>query len=217
MLTSSLRGTGLAGVPAEYLNWRYLRDLPQPLGLKTLLGYYARVQARRTTANGAFGLKLHFNQFQKLFMDHNKVTEAGVKFLKLHSHFVLTSRRDKIAQALSKLAASRSEIWNSKNPVDAGKQNHTFSRSDVPEILYHLRQTMMEELNWKSICEQLQLRCIEVVYEDLVGSPHSELGRVYSFLGIDAEYTPPTTVKLSRDSHRDAKQQFLEALGALSS
>lgn len=214
MLISSLRSTGVAGVPAEYLNGRHLQSLPQPLTLDTVLEYYASVQTRRTTPNGWFGVKLHFSQFRKWFMDGNEVTEAGMQFLRSHSHFVLTSRRDRIAQAISSLAASRSEVWNSRNDADAGGQTYSFVRSDIPEILHHLRQTMVEELSWREISNRLGLECLEIVYEDLAASPQAEIERVYAFLGIDAEYAPPATVKLSRDGNREAKRQFLEAIGA---
>ena len=214
MLCSALRQTGAAGVPMEYLSEVPLRQLPQPVTPAVLADYLTGVEARRTTPNGVFGLKLHYDQFRTLFIAEGKITEPGLGFLSSFSHFILIRRKDKIAQIMSYASARQSDRWNSTDAARQGRQNYEFSSADVPALLRDLHKVVLQEQAWKAICTALGLNTTEVAYEDLASSPRREVERVLAFLGINAAYQPPKTVKLSRDSHGEAKRRLLEELGA---
>jgi hypothetical protein len=83
-----------------------------------------------------------------------------------------------------------------------------------PGIIEQIKKLMAEELSSRALCNQMTLRSTEVVYEVLSASSCSEVERVFAFLGIEAQYRPPRSVKLSRDCHREAKKRTLEEIRA---
>ena len=214
MICSALASSGIAGVPIEYFNAAHLRALSDPLDLAVVLEYYEDAVSRRTTNNGVFGMKLHYDQFEPLFVRGDTVTESGGSFLKSFDRIILTSRRDKLAQAFSELVALRTDHWNSEDDLDEGKQNYDFDRKDIPDILYFLSRAVSGETAWNDICKNLELKPHRVAYEDLSKSPQTELKKVVQHLGLPVEDIAPLTVKMSRDSNWDAKKSFLKALGA---
>lgn len=213
MITSALEASGLAGVPIEYFNLQHLRQLPKPLSLGSVQKYYADVVSRRTTANGVFGMKIHHDQFRHIFMPEGTVSPAGEKFLKSFDRLILTSRRDKLAQALSQLTAFRKGQWNSTDREHEGKQNYEFSSADLLLIIDYLRDAVRGEAHWKDICARHALEPLCVVYEDLCRSPQAELARVVAHLGLPIDNPAPQTIKLSRDSNREGKLKFLREIG----
>lgn len=213
MITSALEASGLAGVPVEYFNLQHLRQLPKPLSLGAVQRYYADVVSRRTSANGVFGMKIHHDQFRHLFMPDGALLPAGEKFLRSFDRLILTSRRDKLAQAISQITAFRKGQWNSSDRQHEGRQNYEFSSADVPLIIDYLRDAVTGETLWKDICGRLALQPLRVVYEDLCRSPEVELARVVAHLGLAIDNAAPQTIKLSRDSNRDGKLKFLKEIG----
>lgn len=213
MISSSLQASGHAGVPVEYFNHEHLRKLPGPLSLASVHAYYTDVVSRRTSGNGVFGMKLHHDQFKPLFMKENAVMEAGAKFLRSFDRIILTSRRDKLAQAISQLTAYRSGNWNTSDRSLEGRQNYEFRKADVPIILTYLQDAFSGELFWDKICARLDLHPLRITYEDLSRSPEAELARVFKYLGLQVAPTAPQTVKLSRDNNREAKLRFLQEIG----
>ncbi len=112
MLCSALRATKSAGVPLEYLNpdlmtlWvKTKRPLRPEIG-----AYMTDIERRRTTANGVFGQKLHFNQWAKLLAPAGEAVSLG--FLKSMDKLIFIVRRDKLAQAMSWTFAKQTMIFN---------------------------------------------------------------------------------------------------------
>lgn len=213
MITSALQASGLAGVPIEYFNLQHIRQLPKPLNLAAVQKYYAEVVSRRTSANGVFGMKIHHDQFRHIFMPDGDLSPAGEKFLRSFDRLILTSRRDKLAQALSQLTAFRKGQWNSTDREHEGRQNYEFSSADALLIIDYLRDAVAGEALWNDICARLALSPLRVVYEELCQSPRTELARVVAHLGLPIDNPAPQTIKLSRDSHRDGKLKFLREIG----
>lgn len=213
MITSALEASGLAGVPIEYFNSQHLRNLARPVTLASVRSYYDDVVSRRTSSNGVFGMKLHHDQFKPLFMPDNAISPAGVKFLRSFDRIILTSRRDKLAQAISQLTAFRTRNWNTSDRTQEGRQNYVFDQADVPVILDYLRDAVTGEMFWNEVCEQLSLSPLRVVYEDLCQSPATQLSRVAEYLGLPIADLAPQTIRLSRDGNRQGKLHFLRAIG----
>jgi LPS sulfotransferase NodH len=215
MLCSALRETGLAGFPTEYLTPQATESLPRPLTPEVLAAYLGDLDTRRTTANGVFGIKLHYGHFKQFFIVDGKITEQGQRFLHSFSHVIRMRRQDKIAQAISLHMAARLDRWNSTDADRQGQQNYEFRSADVPALLRDLHTAVLQDQAWRTICAALGLKTAEVVYEALASSPRQEVERVLAFLGIDAAYQPPRTVKLSLDSNGEAKRRFLAELGVV--
>lgn len=214
LICSALRKAGNAGRPTEFLHKRLTQLLPQPLTSNILWSYYNDILARETSSNGVFGMKLHFGQFKDLFMRQNVVTNDGIAFLKSFDKTILVSREDKIAQAISLMLAKKHERWNSSKPTDAGSQNLKFQPSDAPIILRYLMNVMADHAAWVQLSEGLNLRPLEITYEQISVFPQAELNRIFDHLGLPSREVTPDTVKLSRDNHKESKSCFLKAIGA---
>lgn len=213
LIAAALSKTGCAGVPDEYFNREYLMRLPQPLTMNSVKAYYQDIVSRRTSTNGVFGMKVHSIQFQNIFMEKDAVTSAGQNFLKSFDKIILTSRRDKIAQAMSNIIAFRTGNWMSGTKDNEGKQNYEFTREDAPLVLTAIRSAVEGELFWNKLCEQFDLKPLRVVYEELSQSPQTELRKIAAHLGLPDTDISPQSVKQSRDSNREAKKAFLNYLG----
>ena len=93
LLCHGLRGTGLAGVPAEYFHPRQRARLAERWRCSdTTAGYIRELRARRSGPNGVFGLKLHSHQMRNLDALDSLLPGAG---------YVRLRRRDIDAQAVS--------------------------------------------------------------------------------------------------------------------
>lgn len=214
LICSALKNSGVAGIPLEYFHADHLGRLTQPLTADIVAGYYRDVQERRTSPNGVFGMKIHFDQFRRLFVSGNSVTQSGIRFLTSFDRTLLVSRNDKIAQAISHMLAERTAVWNSGRRRDEGSQSLKLEKTDLPVVLRYLSAAVADHLAWERIVAALSLKPMIVTYEELVRSPDSELRRIMEHLGLPPLKIAPSTVRLSRDGHREARTTFLEHLGA---
>ena len=76
-----------------------------------------------------------------------------------------------------------------------------------------MREAMEGELVWEQLSAQLNLNPLKVIYEDLCSRPREELAKVLTHLRLPDSQIAPQTVKLSRDSNKDAKRKFLQEIG----
>lgn len=216
MLCSALIATQQAGLPFEYLNAANLAHfgyLPGPSGLQDCI---EKIQQRRTTANGIFGIKMHFNQFAKFFRSPDGISDEGKHFFRSFDSLALISRRDKILQALSLREAQKSSMWSSEDAALAGKSDIDFSDNDLAQMLQLLHRVVREDRAWRDLLQELDTPFVEVTYETLCEDPQGTLARVLKGIGVAhaGELTPPTTQRLSNATNMTAKAAFLRALGA---
>jgi trehalose 2-sulfotransferase len=104
LLCAYLRQRGI-GVPSEYFG---TENLAERLGCRegdhgiVFPRYLHRLEAKRTTPSGIFGLKLHPGQLEALF---EKNTELAIRVLGHFNRIVVLRRRDKVLQAISLMRA----------------------------------------------------------------------------------------------------------------
>lgn len=184
-----LHGTGLAGDPQEYLNTRYINGFMRLRGepeAKTLdlAAYMADLERRRTTPNGVFGVKIHFEHIDSVWKGRSN---AAVKFLQRFDKFVLLSRRDKIAQAVSLYKARATQIWSSTDYQFMAEDDPR--RSIKPEfdpaaIAKALKDLITDDAQWRELLTQHGLPHVELCYEDFVADYAGQGRRLLSELGI---------------------------------
>src|SRR5262245_18114068 len=93
LLGRMLYKTGQAGDPLEYFNLRLLQLAREQLRNASLssLDFLRLMEARRTSSNGVFGMKLQFDQMLRAFRSEMP-NEAMVTFLRSHQ-FLIWARR----------------------------------------------------------------------------------------------------------------------------
>jgi len=232
MLCRLLEVTGRVGAPKEYLNpmqtrdwgtriarsafmrWFYWALRGRAVGLAgqgrwtqaELEAWLEAIRERRTGADGWFGLKLHHHHFRQWFLDRGWEPQ---RFLGAERWVVIT-RRDKVAQAVSWARAMQTGRWSAEQQ---GWVRPVYSRALVERYLARIRDG---EQGWASWMAERGIVPHRVVFEDLVHDPEGTVRDVLRFLGVrDAGSVevppPPTRAQLDPES----EQWRLAFLGSL--
>jgi len=101
-----------AGVPIEYLNPNYRKDLCSRLKIPNDVCYldeYVRaIQNLRTSSNGYFGIHCLFRDLSEMGSP-----EVAVNFLSRFDRVVILTRKGRLAQAISVMRAQQTGRWES--------------------------------------------------------------------------------------------------------
>lgn len=207
MLSGVLHASGRLGLPTEYFNAIVLAAAEARFGVPTptlrarwhrfnrkragvrnwaaftrarpasMAEYVERLHRFRSTENGAFGVKLHWDQVERL-RAQSHVDLLGL----LHPRrVILLTRRDHLRQAISYYRARGSQRW-AKHHGDERRPivDPDFNPTAISKAEKRLRAA---EANWRRELEQRALPVHEVVYEDLDADFDGQLGACFRFLG----------------------------------
>lgn len=191
LLARGLFRTGLAGDPHEYLNPAAITAYqagqaggPARLEVRE---YLRRIESRRTSPNGYFGIKAHYFHLARLGATEKSRAQIVQGFLKGTDRLILITRRDKLAQAVSYYIAKASGRWTTEHEkyLPPGVQ-HTWNFDPVA-IGRCLQRTTADEAGWRNALAVAGLPYIEVVFEDLIASYQTTMEKVAAYLGIDID------------------------------
>jgi LPS sulfotransferase NodH len=164
LLSSLLQQSAQLGVPHEYLhvdsaalNLQERWQLPTPLKTSD---YLAQCYKKRTTPNGVFGIKIHYNQCHKFQKDG-----YFVEFLKTVKAAILVRRKDILAQAISFAIAHQTRQWfSTQTPEQKPRYDEKLIRNAVDEIL-------MQYAAWEKFLAFNQIPTHHIYYEDFLLDP----------------------------------------------
>lgn len=217
-----LAQTRMAGVPMEYLNPRYVAGYLRSQGLDSsaslnLEAYLGVLERRRTTANGYFGIKVHFDHLRSLGL---RTALAHRDFLQKFNHIIVLRRRDKVAQAVSLYRARVTQIWSSGDRQFLATDDPRLSLDvafDPTAIARALADSVQGEQDWLDLLVASRLPFSEFWYEDFAGFAQMPDG-LLSALGLPPELAPQTP-SISRQSSADDPmlRRFMAVIGLPSS
>jgi LPS sulfotransferase NodH len=176
-----------------------------------LARYLGLLEQRRTTPNGVFGSKVHFEHWLKQFGDKSK---AGVEYLKSQDRLILITRRDKLAQAVSYARANQTRIWG-RSLGDAPVEKTEWSDAFLLEISRSLARAIAQDDSWRVYLAEHKLPYLEVCYENFLADYAGEFARVLEYLDIDrrlAFSVKPATAKIGQDNDATI-ERFLSSIG----
>lgn len=189
-----LESTTVAGYPAEHLrlatqelsrncNFNYLRLL------NNLIQY-------RVTNNGIFGTKLisHF-----LFELHKTKFDFDQIFLALDK-FILLTRRNKLAQAVSLVIAQQTEVWHLRDDINnlnyqAKLENIVIDTNLLENVEQKLNFINRQEERLQKTLSKYKIEPLFLVYEDVVEDPCTQINHVLDFLQVSR--TPQHTQNIN--------------------
>lgn len=184
LLGRMLTETKMAGDPLEYFNPRLVllerKRINNPS--LNLNAFIQQMEARRTSPNGVFGIKMHYSQLLSAFQVKSpNQTVAG--FLRNRMNKIIwIRRRDRIGQAISQAIGLRTQMWSSEDSR-FGKEIelniHPF------ECIKALNGICQEDAGWEQLLNAIQLPVHEVWYEDLVNEYETQSRLVLNYLGLD--------------------------------
>lgn len=172
MLGHMMIETGLFGIPFEYFNPVNMKRWMELWNVNSTSDYVMEVMRRRTTDNGVFCAKIHFEQLNQL---------GGITFLNKHfpsAKYVHIYREDKVMQAVSLAKARMSGIWiHGQEPIDVPIYNYK-------KTLGSLRLIENSCLNWNMLKIKHNLDFTEVSMEKVLENPTVILERLCKLMGL---------------------------------
>ena len=184
LLCTGLASTGQAGRPAEYISRPYMNAFKQRFGLPDDTSkeeFWQYLLKHRTSPNGAFGVKMHFEHIQANFP---KPAEKR-KFLARFDRFIFLWRRDKLAQAVSAFKASRTKVFRLGAEESVQQAQPLSELYDYAGIADRLSTIATQEASWRAILGFFAERTFSVTYEELSSDYAGTLRRVLAALGLD--------------------------------
>jgi trehalose 2-sulfotransferase len=200
-LCSELWRTGVLGAPNEYLlvnffnhkqpmiasvktRRRFLVGTESRLRSTSIAEYIAKLVACRTSPNGIFGLATHIYQLHEFLREYPALLEVMAPVT-----FIYTTRRNKIAQAVSMAKAYSTSAWTSQmrsNPAPP-----EYSKELIEGCLADLAK---QELEWERWFASNQVTPFRVVYEDFAADRAGTIRSIMESLGVQND--EPAKVEL---------------------
>lgn len=181
------------GCPREFLNVPALMvPFAQQHGLIGLGGevffdrYIDMITSTFASANGVFGTKLLFDQFEPY------LASSTVRSWLTDSKFIWLVRRDVVAQAVSQYIAAATEGWTAKAEAEyqaregvSRRKQVSFDREAIEAWVNRLSGANMRWLNFFAVNE---FDFLLVTYENLLEDPNLVCQQVCAFCGIQTKY-----------------------------
>jgi LPS sulfotransferase NodH len=209
------------GLPSEYLHPKAIAMMSGRLmpdandGEKIPLGKYLRGLERvRTTADGAFGMKVQPMQILTLVQKDRK---SLLNFIGRFDRIVLMTRRDKLGQAISGAIAAQTGKWfdDGKEPeLDAAQVASLF-----PVIAQNLVRYIEEERLILDIGRTISKPLLRIEYEEIEQDGPAAFNGLVDFLtggqtaGLIEEGTLPVTEKPPGKLAKELRKRFLDYIG----
>ena len=164
LLARMLFETRQAGDPLEFFNLRLLRLAQVQTGNQSLspIEFMRLMELRRTSSNGVFGMKIHYEQMLRTFQA-NVPNQKMIEFLRRQDHLFWMRRRDRLRQAVSHAVATQTNSWSSEEP----KKASTRSVSCL-DCINSLQIISFQDFGWEQILKTTKLQARVVWYEDLI-------------------------------------------------
>lgn len=196
LLARALWDSGVAGAPKEYFNYIHRDDFVERWGPMDTPAYVDGLLRHRTSPNGVFGLKAHFNQWQQDVLAHG--LDPDELFPDLHCLFI--TRGDRLRQAISLAKAMETGQWNIQ-----GEGEVRAARYDFDAIGRYRGAIEQEERMWHKWFERTGRAPVTVTYEELSGDYEATVRRVLDGLGIDSAGVeiPPSRLKVLRNAETE--------------
>jgi len=188
LLCALLEQTGRAGRPLEYFHLGALGPAMAGRGTADVDAYLADLMRRRTTPNGVFGMKMHFEQMEGFLRQSRAGLPAGTRLIRL-------VRRDAVAQAVSLDLARRSGRWFGGADPGAGGPAPAY---DFAQIRSSLAAVLRERRAWTEFLARHGGPAPMVAYESLAEDPAGVCRAVMQRLGIAGGPAPPLDAGMPR-------------------
>lgn len=172
MLGHILHQTGAFGFPLEYANRQNLQRWKQQLKLPDTDAVLRELMRRRTSPNGVFGIKLHYCHLAELG------GFARLAGLFPDPHFVLLTRHDLLAQAVSLSRAKQTGAWIAK------QQAHGELKYNGQQIDDGMRRIVFENSSWKYTLAATGARVLDLEFGEVKNHTADTVARIADFMQV---------------------------------
>jgi LPS sulfotransferase NodH len=176
--------------------WKDISSFPKA----SFRNYLLAIARERTTPNGVFGVKMHWNQYKRHMIDLGldvNVWEAPVSWVRI-------TRENELRQAISFVRAAQSESWNSNMQV---VREPIY---DAEAIISALNRITEENTQWDTYFAEEGIVPLHITYEQLIQNMDSTVRKVMAFIDSPVEVVPaPQTKKQSESTSRQWAERFV--------
>lgn len=173
MLGHALHQTNSFGFPLEYLNPANLLEWKRRLGIRDTHEAVREIQRRRTSPNGVFGIKVHYPHLQMIG------GFTGLKELLPDAQYIVLTRSNVLAQAVSLTIAGQTGVWIAGQP--AVKKDPTYRYDDVA---YNLRRIILDTASWRYTLAAHGCNRLEMDFESVRSDLSDSIRRIAEFVGV---------------------------------
>lgn len=202
MLGHALQKTNSFGFPLEYANPVNLSEWKKRFCKEGLHEVLTEIQQRRTSANGVFGIKIHYSHI-KVFGGFSKVREYFP-----NAYYIILTRKDVLKQAVSLSIAQQTGVWISGQKSINDNPQYNFEQIDSC-----LRCTIKDNSSWRYILAATGCNYIEMNFDFIRKNLASAIGEIAKFMSVEvnSETIPKNQVtkKQSTDINTEWKKKFL--------
>jgi len=188
--------TQQAGDPLEYFNLRLLQLGRTQSGnqLLTPFEFMRLMESRRTSPNGIFGMKLHYEQMLRAFQS-DIPNQNMIEFLRSHQHLLWIRRRDRLRQAISLVVATHTNSWSSEEP-----QTSSSASISCFDCIRSLQAISFQDLGWEHLIKVAKLQVDTIWYEDLVAEYEKTCRLVLRYLNLQNVVSNIPSPQIERQS-----------------
>ena len=183
LLCRGLASTGVAAVPMEYFNPVLRSMLVRRWGCgETLHEYRDALWSHRTSADGRFGTKMHWDQLGPLRSEalagragepEYDLSAAFLGAIFPAARYLRILRRDVNRQAVSFWTALNTETWSVASGSAEGEPEVRYSFEGIERCRRLIENA---EVHWDRFLRFNGMRLLEIVYEDLVADYPGSIG-----------------------------------------
>ncbi len=198
LLARLLWATGAMGAPTEYFNYEgpMLRMVAR-LRPRNLAEYAVQLLQLRTSPNGVFGFKAHWDQFQL-------VRNGGLLGFFPGLRFIHIERTDRLAQAVSMVRAQQTGQWESSVTQ---KFEPTY---DPARIRYWLRRIDEEAAAWQALLRHRRVQPITIAYDALAADPDGAVDGILQRFRLTRAAPPPVQLPEMRRQSDSLNREWIE-------
>lgn len=222
LLCEMLAATGVAGRPNSYFRredievWANAWGVPHSQGVEGLefdRDYLAAMRREGTAGTGVFGLRLMWESVADAARRLGRALAAERDVAQsLEAAFgptlyVHVSRRDKLAQAVSRVRAEQSGLWHlaADGSVLEGTTSPRPVIYDGGRIAELVAELENDEAAWRAFFEERGISPLRLVYEDVAADPSAALASVLAALGLDSSVAREVPVRTARTSNGESR------------
>ena len=151
--------------------------------------YLEAIARLNVTPNGVFGVKMHWNQYER----HMLARGLDVEFWNVPVKWVRITRRDEIRQAISFVRAAQTDSWNSSMQVK--REPHY----DADAIIAALDRIEYENACWSKYFADHGITPLHITFEELTRDTETTIRRVMEHVGSPIVEVPATQTKPQSD------------------
>lgn len=201
MLGHALHATGAFGFPLEYAQSKNLEEWKKRLGASDTAQVMEKLLTRRASENGVFGIKVHYRHLSAFG------GLAGLVACFPDPHFVLLTRDDVMAQAVSLAIAKQTGNWISGQNEGGREPEYRFS--DIDDSL---RRVVLANASWQYLLAANGLPTLPMRFSEVRDNTVQAISAIADFMDVDPDVdsipASPVTEKQSKSVNQDWIERF---------